>query len=31
VLDSPQSIVFEQAESRLHVAKAVLAWSLRAD
>jgi ornithine carbamoyltransferase len=28
VLDSPQSIVFEQAESRLHVAKAVLAWCL---
>ncbi len=28
VMDSPQSIVFDQAESRLHVAKAVLAWSL---
>lgn len=30
VMDSPQSIVFDQAESRLHVAKAVLAWSLAA-
>ena len=28
VMDSPQSVVFDQAESRLHVAKAVLAWSL---
>lgn len=28
VMDSKQSIVFDQAESRLHVAKAVLAWSL---
>lgn len=28
VIDSPQSLVFDQAESRLHVAKAVLAWSL---
>ena len=28
VIDSAQSIVFDQAESRLHVAKAVLAWSL---
>lgn len=28
VMDSPQSIVFDQAESRLHVAKAVLSWSL---
>lgn len=26
VMDSSQSIVFDQAESRLHVAKAVLAW-----
>jgi len=25
VIDSPQSIVYEQAENRLHVAKAVLA------
>jgi ornithine carbamoyltransferase len=29
VMDGPQSVVFEQAESRLHVAKAVLAWVLR--
>ena len=28
VIDSAQSILFDQAESRLHVAKAVLAWSL---
>ncbi len=30
VMDGPQSVVFDQAESRLHVAKAVLAWSLKA-
>ena len=30
VMDGPQSVVFDQAESRLHVAKAVLAWSLSA-
>lgn len=29
VMDGPQSVVFEQAESRLHVAKAVLAWVAR--
>jgi ornithine carbamoyltransferase len=29
VMDGPQSVVFDQAESRLHVAKAVLAWSLQ--
>jgi ornithine carbamoyltransferase len=28
VMDSVQSIVFDQAECRLHVAKAVLCWSL---
>lgn len=28
VMDGPQSVVFDQAESRLHVAKAVLAWCL---
>ena len=28
VMDGPQSVVFDQAESRLHVAKAVLVWSL---
>jgi len=30
VMDGPQSVVFDQAESRLHVAKAILAWSLAA-
>jgi ornithine carbamoyltransferase len=30
VMDGPHSVVFDQAESRLHVAKAVLAWSLTA-
>ncbi|MEY4668478.1 MAG: ornithine carbamoyltransferase [Pseudomonadota bacterium] len=30
VMDGPQSVVFDQAESRLYVAKAVLAWSLAA-
>ena len=29
VLDSPQSVVFEQAENRLHVQKAVMVWLLR--
>jgi ornithine carbamoyltransferase len=28
VMDGPQSVVFDQAESRLHVAKAVLTWCL---
>ncbi len=31
VLDGPQSIVWDQAESRLHTAKAVLLWALEAD
>jgi ornithine carbamoyltransferase len=29
VLDGPQSVVFEQAENRLHVQKAVMVWLLR--
>jgi ornithine carbamoyltransferase len=29
VLDSPQSVVFEQAENRLHVQKAVMVWLLQ--
>lgn len=28
VIDGPQSVVFDQAESRLHVAKAVFTWCL---
>ena len=28
VMDSPQSIVFEQAENRLHCAKGILLWLL---
>lgn len=31
VLDGPQSIAFEQAENRMHVAKAVLVWLLGGD
>jgi ornithine carbamoyltransferase len=26
VIDSPQSVIFDQAENRLHIAKAVLKW-----
>ncbi len=28
VIDGPQSVVFEEAENRLHAQKAVLAWCL---
>ena len=30
VIDGPQSVVFEQAENRLHVQKALMAWLLGA-
>jgi len=29
VIDGPQSVVFDQAENRLHVQKAILAWCLK--
>lgn len=31
VMDGPQSVVFDEAENRLHAQKGILAWCLRAD
>ncbi len=31
VMDGPQSVVFDEAENRLHVQKGILAWCLHAD
>jgi ornithine carbamoyltransferase len=31
VIDGPQSIVFEQAENRMHLAKGLLVWLLAKD
>jgi len=30
VIDGPQSVVFDQAENRLHVQKAIMVWLLGA-
>jgi ornithine carbamoyltransferase len=31
VIDGPQSVVFDETENRLHVQKAIMAWSFGAD
>ena len=31
VIDGPQSVVFDEAENRLHAQKGMLAWCLHAD
>jgi ornithine carbamoyltransferase len=31
VIDGPQSVVWDEAENRLHVQKAILAWCLAGD
>jgi ornithine carbamoyltransferase len=31
VIDGPQSVVFDEAENRLHAQKGILAWVFRAD
>ncbi len=31
VIDGPQSVVFDEAENRLHAQKGILAWCLGAD
>jgi ornithine carbamoyltransferase len=30
-MDGPQSVVFDEAENRLHAQKGLLAWCLHAD
>ena len=31
VIDGPQSVVFDEAENRLHAQKAILAWCVAGD
>jgi len=31
VIDGPQSVVFEEAENRMHAQRAILAWCLEAE